>query len=345
MNSSFENQLMKDLCANSLRVILKQLRTAPRDELSRISGLTIAQIDELTTELCLTGEFVQEETADQRSGPGGRGLCYRFNGEYRLVLAICILEKNRVCIVVSNLYGEYLVREEISASPARVEFFEAIVERYQKIYPAISLLAFGMAGFEVRGSDRLLTIDFPDLQWVHFRDHFKEKYGLESILENDIKAAVAGYYETRNFGEGSCVAAIYIPQTHHPGAAICMDGKIYRGRDNAAGEVIFLQTDVKWKPFERNEINFSQLDIDQLIADIALPMIVLLNPDCLVTYGSELPADAGEQLKKRLLESIPREFLPDLVFVSDILPDFLDGLIHLALKALEPSIDLETKEA
>jgi hypothetical protein len=34
----------------------------------------------------------------------------------------------------------------------------------------------------------------------------------------------------------------------------------------------------------------------------------------------------------------------DLVFVSDILPDFLDGLTHLALKALEPGIELEAKE-
>lgn len=331
MSSNFENRLMKDLCANSLRVIVKQLRSAPKDEISRISGIELSQIDELAGELCQSGEFIRE------TGPGGEEV-YRFNGGYKLVLAICMLEKNRVCIAVSDLYGEYLVREEISASPGTVGFFEEIVERYRKSYPAVSLLAFGMAGFEVRG--RLLAIDFPDLQWDHFREHFKEKYGLDSILEKDVNAAVAGYYETRNFGEGKCVAAVYVSQTHHPGAGICMDGKIYRGRDNAAGEVSYLQTDLKWKPFERNEINFSGIDIERLIADIALPMIVFLNPDCLLIYRSGMPPDARDALRKRLMESLPREFLPELVFVSDILPDFLDGLTHLARRALEPGIEL-----
>jgi hypothetical protein len=37
---------------------------------------------------------------------------------------------------------------------------------------------------------------------------------------------------------------------------------------------------------------------------------------------------------------MPREFLPPVVFIPDILGDFLDGLIHLALKTLEPKIDL-----
>ncbi|GHU61191.1 hypothetical protein FACS189445_2940 [Spirochaetia bacterium] len=325
MNSNFENQLMKDLCANSLRIILKQLRTAPTDELSRLSGFEVPQIEEIMEELCLAGEFIREKAG------GEEDVCYRFNGEYKLILAICVLEKNQVCIAVSNLYGEYLVREEISESPEGVEFFEEIVERYQKSYPGVNLLAFGIAGFEVRG--RILTMDFPDLQWDHFREHFKDTYGLDSILEKDVNAAVAGYYETQDFGEGKCVAAIYVSQTHHPGAGICMDGKIYRGRDNAAGEVSFLQTDVKWKPFDRNEI--------KLITDIALPLIVFLNPDCLIIYRSGISRNTQDALKKRLLENIPREFLPDLVFVPDILPDFLDGLTHLALKALEPGIALE----
>jgi hypothetical protein len=343
MNSNFENQLMKDLCAHSLRTALKKLKRASRDELSGLSGITIPMLDELTTELCLTGEFIRDETSKEPSG--AEEVFYRYNAGHKLILAICIIGKDRVYIAVSDLYGEYIAREAISTSPYHLDFFEEIIERYRKEYPAISLLAFALAGFEVKGQeDKLLTVDYPDFEWVHFRSHFKDKYGLDSILINEIKAAVSGYCENRRFGEGSCVAAIYVSRFHHPGAGICIDGKLYRGRDNAAGEVIFLKTDVQWKHFEKNEINPSELDIEKLIADIALPYAACLNPDCLVIYCRYISPEIQAGVKNRLMENIPREFLPELVFVADIMPDCLDGLTHLALKKLEPGIELEEGE-
>jgi predicted NBD/HSP70 family sugar kinase len=320
--------LIKELNVNSLRSVLKQLRSASKTELSRLSGLDDETTDELVTELCLEGEFIEEGLLGSEE-TGEADMFYRFNSEYQLVLAICVLEKNRVVAAVSDLYGEYLERNEIAAAPETLDFFEEIVEHYKMKYPAISLLAFGMAGFEVRGSGRLLSINFPNLEWVHFRDHFMERYGLPSILENDVKAAVAGFYETRDFGEEKCVAALYVPQTHHPAAGICMDGKIYRGRDNAAGEVAFLDTEVKWQHFSQSDIDISKVHINKLLARMALPIVVLLNPDCLVLYG--LPENAVEELRKKLLEHMPREFLPEIVAVPDILNDFLDGLVQLAL--------------
>jgi predicted NBD/HSP70 family sugar kinase len=342
MDMDNEVRLVRELNINSLRSVLKQLRSASKPELSRLTGLDDSMIDEFVAELCLEGEFIEEGPLGSEE-TGEKEMFYRFNGEYRLVLAICVLEKNRVFTAVSDLYGEYLERQELAASPETLDFFEEIVEQYKMKYPAISLLAFGMAGFEVRGSGRLLSINFPNLEWVRFRDHFMEKYGLPSILENDVKAAVAGFYETRDFGEGKCVAALYIPQTHHPAAGICMDGKIYRGKDNAAGEVVFLDTEVKWRHFSQSDIDISKVHVNELLAQMSLPIIVLLNPDCLVLYG--LPGNTVEELRKKLLEHMPREFLPEIVAVPDILNDFLDGLVHLALKTLEPKIELDEETA
>jgi predicted NBD/HSP70 family sugar kinase len=335
-----EIRLVKELNVNSLRSVLKQLRSASKTELSRITGLDDTAIAELIAELCLEGEFIEEGLLGSEE-TGEADMFYRYNSEHRLVLAICVLEKNRVVAAVSDLYGEYLERNEIAASPETLGFFEEIVEQYKMKYPAISLLAFGMAGFEVRGSGRLLSLNFPNLEWVRFRDHFMEKYGLPGILESDVKAAVTGFYETRDFGEGKCAAALYVPQTHHPAAGICIDGKIYRGRDNAAGEVVFLDTEVKWRHFSQSDIDISKVHINELLARMTLPMIVFLNPDCLVLYGGVLSENTVEELRKKLLESMPREFLPEIVFIPDISNDFLDGLVHLALKTLEPKIEFE----
>jgi hypothetical protein len=331
---AIDTRLMQDLYANTLRVMLRQLKTASAKELSQVSSVEISAVRELASKLCLSGEFLEEQIA------GGDEKRYRFNPEHKLALAICVLGKDRVFAAVSDLYGEYLTKDEIFGSPDTLEFFDGVVEKYLTKYPAIAFLAFGMAGFEESLSGLLLTVDFPKLELVHFRDHFMEKYGLPSVLENEIKAAVLAFYEKRHFGEDKCVTALYVPPSYGPVAAICIDGKLYRGRNNAAGEVIFLNTDVKWKHFEYHEPNYSKLkDPLKLIADMVLPMIVYLNPDCLVIYSSWLPLHTGETLHELLLEAVPKEFIPDLVFVPGILPDLLDGLVHLALKAMEPVVD------
>jgi predicted NBD/HSP70 family sugar kinase len=340
MDTDNENRLLRTISLNTLRGVLKQLRSASKPELARLAGLDGAAVDELVAELCIEGEFIEEGPLGSEE-TGESELFYRYNGEFHLVLAICVLEKNCVCVAVSDLYGEYLERREIAEAPETIKFFEEIIDHYKMKYPAISLLAFGMAGFEVRGSGKLLTINFPQLEWIPFRDHFREKYGLPSILEHDVTAAVTGFYETNNWGEGKCVIALNIPQTHHPSSGICLDGKIYRGRDNAAGELLFLDTDVQWKHFSDNKIDYTRIDIDKLLAQTALPAIVFFNPDCLVLYGRALSENNVDELRKRLLEKMPREFLPEIVFIPGILNDFLDGLVHLALRELEPTIDLD----
>jgi len=330
------NELMNDLYTNSLRIILKGMGIGTAKDLAQVGGLELSTACELAEQLCAAGEFIAE--ADE-----GAGTHYRFNAQHKLVLVLFVVGKDRAIAAVSDLYGNYLEKDDISVNPDTLEIFDGLVAQYKAKYPAISALAFGLPGFEESRSGRLLTLGFPKLEWVHFRDYFEEKYGLPVIMENEPKSAVLSFYEKRRFGEGKCAVAIYVP-SHCPGAAICIDGKIYRGRDNAAGEVIFLKTPVRWRHFESDNTDYSKLD-DPLavIADIALPLVVCFNPDCLVIYSLWMPPDSKEKIRELLLEFVPREFLPDIEFIPDIAPDAIDGLIHLALKELEPKVDFSER--
>jgi hypothetical protein len=336
MMDSFNNiddRLMKELCANSIRRVLKNLRTATVDELSNTAHIDRETTVGIVTELCRSGEFLKTcET-------------YCFNSSYKLILAICVLGKNKVSAAVCDLYGEYLIKNEIPGNPNTLDFFNDIVEEYLKKYPAIALLSFGMPGFEEKRSHHLLTVDFPNLEWMHFLDHFMERFGLPAIIENETNAAVLALYEKRNMGEGKCATAIYAPKVYGPGSAICIDGKIYRGRDNAAGEVIFLNTDVRWRHFELHAPDYSKIDDPvKVIADIAIPFVAILNPDLLAIYSDWLPENTIELLRNYLFEAIPREFHPEILFIPNILPDSLDGLTCLALKALDPKVDFTENE-
>jgi len=330
---NFDNRLMKELCANSIRRVLKNLRKATVDELAQMAHIECETAIDIVTELCRSGEFLKE------------GETYRFNATYKLILAICVLETNKGSAVVCDLYGEHLIENEISGNPDTLDFFDGIVEEYRKKYPAIAFLVFGMAGFEEKRSRRLLTVEFPNLEWTHFIDHFMERFGLPAIIENDTNAAVLALYEKRNLGEGKCATAIYVPRSHGPGSAICIDGKIHRGRDNAAGEVIFLNTDVRWRHFELHTPNYSKItDPVKVIAEIAISMVAILNPDLLAIYSDWLPENTVELLRNYLFEAIPLEFHPDIEYIPNISPDSLDGLTSLALKALEPKVDFAENE-
>ena len=331
--NNFDDQLMKELCSNSIRRILKNLRKATVDELAKMAHVDRETTVGIVTGLCLSGEFIK------------RGEIYCFNNKYKLILAICVLGKNKVSAAVCDLYGEYIIKNEIPGNPDTLEFFNNIVEEYQRNYPAIALLAFGMAGFEEKRSRHLLTVNFPNLEWENFLDYFMERFGLPAILENETNAAVLALYERCNLGEGKCATAIYAPNAYGPGSAICIDGKIYHGRDNAAGEVIFLNTYVRWRHFELHAPDYSKIDDPvKVIADIAIPLVAILNPDLLAIYSDWLPENTIELLRNYLFEAIPHEFHPDIVFIPNILSDSLDGLTHLALKALDPKINFLEKD-
>ena len=321
-------QFIEELSLNSLRNILKRLKTASVSDLAHLCGINDSVTKELAERLCANGEFEKQSNGN-----------YSFNSRFKLALTICVLEKNKVAAAVSDLDSEYLEKKEINANPGTLEFFDSLVEEYLSKYPAVSALAFAMAGFEVTGKNLFMAIDFPDLK-TDFRGHFLNKFKLPCILENDIKAAALGHYQNHYSGKNRCVAALYLPQTHRSGSAACINGRIYRGKDNTAGEVIFLDTPFRWKPFgtDNDEIDFSIINVPEYIANLAVPQIVFLNPHRLVIYGNWLPENTEKDVRALLAESIPREFLPKLVFIPDVLPDVLDGLSLRALKLLKPKV-------
>ncbi|MDR0525086.1 MAG: hypothetical protein LBG90_04370 [Spirochaetaceae bacterium] len=309
------NDILKNLYANSLRIILKGLRTGDVEELARIGGIEPAIAAELAEKLGAAGEFIPEPTA------GAKG--YSFNPRYKLALAICAPGKDRAIAAVSDLYGNCIEKAEIAGNTGSLDFYDHITASYRDKYPALAGLALGLPGLD-------------ESSGIPFREHFKTKYGLPGVFENEVRPGVLGFYEKRRFGEGKCVIALYVPDSAGPSAGICIDGKLYRGRDNAAGKVTFLKTSERWRPD-------SELSLP-VIADIALSLSVCFNPDGVVIYSPWMPPDASRQIRELLLEAVPQEFLPSLEYAPDITPDALDGLIQLALQELDnpPMIDLLT---
>lgn len=321
---------MKELNLKAIRKVLKRERITSKPRLAELSGLSVVTIGALVKELCQSGELLEDSMI---SSTGGRpAVSYRYNGEYRLVLVICMHEHDRqdkAFVTVHNLYGECLSREVIPVAGVSEEFFADVIGRYRQSHPAIGTIAFGMPGSEVEGT--LLLTDYEELRGHRFSGYFRDRFHLPVVIENDVNAAILGYCDKNRIGPRQCVIGIYLPRRYPPGSAVYVNGGIHRGRDGIAGEVSLLPMGADWDGY-----NYAGADAVSLLTEITLPITVLYNPDEIVLYGDWLTQGLIREVRTALTRHLPEKFLPEIGIQHDIGGDFLDGMVHLALLALEP---------
>ncbi len=85
-----------------------------------------------------------------------------------------------------------------------------------------------------------LLIDPPNLQGLHntpLREMLSQATGLPVVLEHDAKAAALGEFHYGAGRDGDDRDMVYIVVGTGVGAAIILDGELYRGRRNGAGEI------------------------------------------------------------------------------------------------------------
>jgi glucokinase len=95
-----------------------------------------------------------------------------------------------------------------------------------------------------------MILDPPNLGWrnVPFRQMLADRLSLPVALEHDAKAAALGEL---HFGAGRAHAVrdlVYVIVGTGVGAAIILDGELYRGRSNSAGEIGHVTLDRRGQP-------------------------------------------------------------------------------------------------
>lgn len=95
-----------------------------------------------------------------------------------------------------------------------------------------------------------VIIDPPNLGWrnVPFRKMLSDKLGLPVSLEHDAKAAALGEFFYGAGQEHHARDLVYVIVGTGVGAAIILDGQLYRGRNNASGEIGHVTIDRSGEP-------------------------------------------------------------------------------------------------
>lgn len=321
-------KLMKELNKRHLRRILRQCKEATKPELADRTGLSVVTINSLLEDLLKTGEVVQSGLAP--SGGGRPSTRYQYRPDYRYAVLLYGHQsegRNLMHLAVVNLMGECVWRKEEYFDEILVESFEAVLDDVIGRFPEIGLLAFGLPGEVV---DDVVTIhDYQALVGPEFMAHYKERYHLPVVFENDINAMTYGACREGDV-EKATVAGIYLPRIYPPGAGLVIQGKIYYGTSHCAGELAGLPVPVSWDSLDYGRENDVLENLKLLTAVYGFTVA----PETLIFYGDFFTEELQEQLRAysgRLLEG---KFHMDLIFAENLERDYEEGMKRLALEAL-----------
>lgn len=320
--------LIKDENLRLLRDVLRQEKEATKSQLAEKTGLSVVTIQSLMKTLLAEGEAVEGEIVQPKLGRPAAA--YRFEERARLALVIYMYEKNRIDTAVyqvCDLYGNCIEKQEESMEEVTENSYDAMIEKLVARYPAIRVIALGLP--VVAGEGAILACDYPKLLGVDLAAHLQNKFGKKVFIENDINAAVFGYATSTEEKCNGCTAGIYMPTKYPPGAGICLDGKVQKGRNGLTGEIKLLPPYIDWDNF-----SYEKEAVEEFLIQAIRELLCFYNPDRLVVYSELMGNEFLDKLSQTYTEPIEKLLFPEIEIKKGLKEDFAQGMIQLALQEI-----------
>jgi len=321
---------MRNWNTRLVRQALKAVQTATVRDLAVATGLSTVTVGSVLQDLVASAAVQEAELVPSNGGRPSR--LYRFNANQSLVLAVFTREvdgQDTLCLRVADLYGQILDEEDLRFHPGSLEAFEPALEGVLARHPQIRALGFGLPGIELEGT--IVALDYPGLVGAPILDHFRTRYGLPVVFENDVNAAVVG--RGRREGAAESEVYLYFPQKYAPGAGIRVGGRLIKGRHHFAGEVGHLPLGIPWgDPCLPGSLETAT----EAIARVILSLTAVLDPESVVLFGEFLTPAHLEGIRTHCRNRLPEGMVPALSLTENFARDFQEGLVGLTLDLLEP---------
>ncbi len=295
--------------------------------LSRRTGLSFATCATIIRELVEGGEVLPGEEV---SATGGRpAQLYRYNPHHAHILGLYVSnegEINEIACATSTSTGETITRETFAPGVIDYEAIEKVIAEALERDGRIKAIGIGVPGIVSRGV--VGSCDIEPLRGLPLAERLQGRFGLATVLENDMNLAAYGYYQ-RHAQEIDSLVMVILPRGNGPGTGIIVDGKIVRGHSGFAGEVHMLPEGYN-ALFQSAEEEALMGPLSRMLATI----IVMVNPERILLTGRLLRGGMIEPLDRMCRELIPTEHCPELIYQEDCSAEYLEGLSLKAHEAL-----------
>jgi len=299
--------------------------------LAQRTGLSVVTVKSALVEMAESGEVFPWHTIPS---DGGRpSMLYQYQPHFRHALVIYGFQQgggNLIRALVVNLYGECVWQKQTAIPEVRPESFCPYIEAALRRFPTISVIGFGLPGVEENGI--ITANDYGRLVGLPFVDFYRQKYERPVFYLNDVNAAVKGCDAARL--KLNCLVGVYFPRIYPPGAGMVLNGEVYAGAHNFAGEIGGLLPDVDWMRLDYG-------DAPAVCGAMARMLAVycrVVAPDQFVLYGDFFQDSFAPAIQSETEKLLGGRFDVDIALSAAFEKDFERGMILCALTKIDETL-------
>lgn len=232
-------------------IILNKIRKdgpISRAQIARETNLTPPTVSSNVKEL-LEQKIVEERDVGESQG-GRKPTMLVINDQAFCIIGVDAGPENIQCIV-SDLAGKILKRSEIKLElPAgNSQFIDALKKGISICLDGMpksenEVIGIGIAMHGVVDVEKGMSLYAPNLGLsdIPIKEQLEKAFGLEVKVENDARAMALGEFWFGNHGDVRSMLAVNIGRG--VGAGLIIDGKLYHGASDIAGEIGHMTIDL-----------------------------------------------------------------------------------------------------
>lgn len=245
------------------------------------------------------------------------------------ILSLSIFRNSERIHIAYRLYGPsntIFLNKEIIKTQLSIKDLYDIIDTVILQYSQVKMIGISIPGIINHGC--VTSTHIPGFDDINLKELLSSHYQQKIILGNDVNTAAVGYYASQN--TYSSLAFIFQPIRYYAGAGIIINGKLWVGQHNLAGEVQYLPMNLSDDYMNLNKTPEGCLEIvSQMIACI----VAVVSPE-MIALSCELVPEV-EDLRKELLQYLPESYIPDIVKINNALEYTILGQMILCLQCLE----------
>lgn len=327
--------VLKELNIGLIKDALKKSGQATRVELSKQTKISQPTVNLLVNELLADKTVISLGAA--KSTGGRKAELYALNMKKAKAALVIVRE----CCFEASIADMGLAEEqrEQIRRDKRQSYLQQLVGILQKMRqesPDISAISVGVPGAVSEEGEVFAIPPIPEFEHFALRASLESRFGMPVRVTNDINATTFGY---RLLHEEAKNLVYLYTEGKKLGAGLILNGILYPGVGSFAGEVGYMQLGGRSveEIMEGEENTWSLLD---LLAQVAVNLVCMFNPEKIVFAGRE----DMEQLLPKLIQEcrrmLPAVALPDMDIAEPQKDYYLKGLSGLGVALLNQDIHI-----
>lgn len=315
---------------SQIRRLLISGNSYTKQQVAIQTGLSVASCNTYLNEMAITGEVIGEK--QKLHDVGRNAVVYRLNEDFESILCSYfefIQGVKSITTAVFSPIGRLLYRQtnqyDILDSTIIVQNISDTLEQF----PNASQIVVGTPSIAENGVIR--HSDILELENIPLKALLEEKFRLPVSIANDMHYKVYGYYRQEQISD-KIVTLINYPSGVLPGTATVHKGVLLTGKNLFAGMVGFMDYGIS---HEQLIEKLHRPTAEPFIIQAAVALISILNPHQLLFTGDLLQESDLQKMYTACEKSIPDEYMPDFIFLSDTEEYYLKGMYWAAIDGKE----------